>query len=80
MSDWSINSEKQFCRFHLSPDCLDVGLKSTFVGRCCYKCFLMKRKIYYNSHREQMITRAKLRQKATYIPRKKKEDVVTTLC
>ena len=68
--------DREYCRFRLSPDCLGVGLKSTFVGRCCRKCYQHKQRVYYSQHREEAIKRAKLRQKGWYIHKRKKLEII----
>ena len=65
--------EQEYCRFMISSECLNVGPKDTFTGRCCKNCHLMKRKLYYLANRDRIIERSKLRQNVKYIHKRTKK-------
>jgi 3'-phosphoadenosine 5'-phosphosulfate sulfotransferase (PAPS reductase)/FAD synthetase len=45
----------ELCRFKLSPECMVMGPKNQFEGRCCNVCKAMRLHRYYLEHREHLI-------------------------
>src|SRR5665648_643844 len=52
---------QELCRYNLSEECLKIGPKSEFLGRCCCKCTPIKQHQYYLLNKDKMIAYCKNR-------------------